>query len=331
MITADPSMPFVWRDGERVIRFGRGVGARVLETIDGPYSLLTTERGAATSPDLVAGAEEIHLVPRGQVDALAGSLRTAVRGGVLVALGGGRIIDVAKALAAAAAPRRVVAIPTTLSGAEMTAIHRMARGTPAGRARVRPAVVIADPELMCSGPPAALAASAMNALGHAIEAPLTRRANPVATMAAHEAVRLLVRGMSGGTRDIDALALAAVLAGYAIGGAGYGLHHVLSQTLARDADVGHGPANACMLPHSLGALEQRSGAPVGPPEISVDQLRAVATDAAGRAGAVRLRDLGVGERQLGELAQRAAQRVELEETAPRADAAELLAIYTAAW
>jgi alcohol dehydrogenase class IV len=115
------------------------------------------------------------------------------------------------------------------------------------------------------------------------------------------------------------------------GGAGYGLHHVLSQTLARAADVGHGAANACMLPHSLEALERRCAGSVGPPEISYDDLLAVATAAAGRAGAVRLRDLGVGERQLGELAQRAAQRVELEETAPRAQASEILAIYTAAW
>ena len=57
----------------------------------------------------------------------------------------------------------------------------------------------------------------------------------------------------------------------------------------------------------------------------------VAATGADRAGAVRLRDLGVSERQLGELAQRAAQRVELDETAPRADQNELLEIYTAAW
>ena len=40
------------------------------------------------------------------------------------------MIDVAKALAAADPPRRVAALPTTLSGAEMTAIHRHAAGVP---------------------------------------------------------------------------------------------------------------------------------------------------------------------------------------------------------
>lgn len=327
MSTVDPTAPFVWRDGERTIRFGRGTRASVLDAIDGPFSLLTSERAAASAPDLVAAAEELHLVRRGQVDVLAGALRPVVRGGVLVALGGGRIIDVAKALASASAPRRVVAIPTTLSGAEMTAIHRMAHGTPGGRPRVRPTLVIADPDLMCGGPPAAVAASAMNAFGHALEAPLTARANPVATMAAHEAARLIARGMSGST---DALALGALLGGYAIGSAGYGLHHVAAQTLSREADVGHGPANACILPHSIEALARRFPS-VGPPEMDIVALIDIARSAAETAGATRLRDLGVVREQIGELAQRASQRVELDQTAPRAEAAELFDLYTAAW
>jgi maleylacetate reductase len=44
-------------------------------------------------------------VPAGQVDVVAAQLRAAVTGSRLVALGGGRVIDVAKALAAADPPR----------------------------------------------------------------------------------------------------------------------------------------------------------------------------------------------------------------------------------
>ena len=59
----------------------------------------------------------------------------------------------------------MAAIPTTLSGAEMTAIHRLPAGQE-GVAGVRPALVLADPELMTSAPEAELRATAMNALAH---------------------------------------------------------------------------------------------------------------------------------------------------------------------
>ena len=78
-----------------------------------------------------------------------------------------------------------MAIPTTLSGAEMSRGHRRARGAPEDTANVRPAVVVNDPALSASQPVPELAASALNALGHAAEGPCTTRAHPVATLAAH--------------------------------------------------------------------------------------------------------------------------------------------------
>ena len=111
----------------------------------------------------------------------------------IVALGGGRVVDVAKAVAAALGDgARAMAIPTTLSGAELTRVHRHAAGVDEDTPRVRCAVVVCDPALAASQPGEELAASALNALGHAVEAPCTVAANPVATLAAHEAARLLV-------------------------------------------------------------------------------------------------------------------------------------------
>src|SRR5204862_3876977 len=109
----------------------------------------------------------------------------------------------------------------------------------------RARIVVNDPELGASQPAAERAASAANALGHAIEGPLTPGASPVPVLAAHEAARLLAH-----EDDLDALALGALLAGYVIDSTGYGLHHVLAQTLARFAGVWHGNANAAMLPHT---------------------------------------------------------------------------------
>ncbi|HVL94339.1 MAG TPA: iron-containing alcohol dehydrogenase [Solirubrobacteraceae bacterium] len=327
-----PAEPFDWRDGERAIHFGRGRLAEAVELCGGAgYTLLTTPRAEGDAPHVVEAAAEVVHVPAGRVDEIAGDLLERVRGERLLALGGGRVIDVAKAIAAAGGGRaRVAAVPTTLSGAEMTRGHRLARGAPAGSGHVRPAVVVCDPALAASQPRDALAASALNALGHAVEAPCTPRANPVATMAAHEAARLIAGALpDAGEPQRDELALAALLAGYSIDSAGYGLHHVLSQTLVRLTGIPHGSANAIMLPHSIGALAWRF------PRQHEALTRALGggepADVAARlcamTGATSLRELGVDADALARCADVAAARDDLDQTPPRAGRAELLALY----
>ncbi|MGI9100638.1 MAG: hypothetical protein ACR2H2_19470, partial [Solirubrobacteraceae bacterium] len=214
---------------------------------------------------------------------------------------------------------------TTLSAAEMTAVHRRAAGADGSLPGVRPAIVVNDPALSASQPDVALAASAANALGHAAEGPATIRASPVPALAGREAARLLAAAYGDdGEPDRDTLALGALLSGYAIDGGGYGLHHVMSQTLARFGGVGHGPANAAMLPHTLRALERR-GAP------GAGALVGLATELARRAQAVRLRDLGVDAAVLDACADAASSRAELDLIPPRPDRDELRGIYESAF
>jgi alcohol dehydrogenase class IV len=329
---------FCWRDGERVIRFGRGVAGEAVPALGGPgYLLLTTPRAAAQLPPVAEAAAGVHDVPRGAVPELAAAAlawaRTAGGDGRIVALGGGRVVDVAKAVAAAlGGGARAMAIPTTLSGAEMTRGHRHAEGVDEATPRVRCAAVVCDPALAASQPEPELAASALNALGHAVEAPCTVRSNPVATLAAHDAARRLVGAFRGAEPDRDELALGALLAGYTIDSTGFGLHHVLAQTLVRPGLVGHGAANAIMLPHTIPALARRF------PEEHAALTAALGEDP-GRAaarisaltGATRLRDLGVRVEDLDACAEAAAARPQLDETPPRAERDEVLALYQAAW
>lgn len=319
--------PFTWQDGERTIRFGRGALADAPALLGDGYALLTTERAAASAPDVVARAASVHLVGPGRVDELAGALVPDVSGTLVVALGGGRVIDTAKAVAAAWAGgerMRVAAIPTTLSAAEMTRGHRQARGSTEVRF-VRPAIVLNDPALCASQPEAGLAASAGNALSHAIEGPLTPRSSPVPALAARQAADLIAAGFAHAEPDRDALALGALLAGYTIDSASYGLHHVLSQTLVRELGAGHGPVNAALLPHTARAL--RSRFPAGVRAVDI----ATADGLALRTGAPRLRDQGIEADALPAVAEIAAQRPDLELTPPRADAGEILALYRAAY
>ena len=341
--------PFRWRDGERTIRFGRGAAADAVAELGGPgFLLLTTPRAAAQLAPVAEAAAGVHDVAGGEVPQLAaealawartaGSERSggerAARDGKrrLVALGGGRVVDAAKAVAAALGGARALAIPTTLSGAEMTRGHRHAEGVDEATPRVRCAVVLCDPALAASQPRPELAASALNALGHAVEAPCTVLANPVATLTAHDAARRLVGAFARDEPDRDELALGALLAGYTLDSAGFGLHHVLSQTLVRHGLAGHGPANAVMLPHTIGALAQRF------PDAHAALADALGEDPAAAAarvcaltGATRLRDLGVDRDALGACAEEAAARPQLDATPPRANVAELRALYDAAW
>jgi alcohol dehydrogenase class IV len=326
---------FDWRDGERTIHFGRGRLAKAVDLLGGPgYTLLTTPRAAAAAPQVAEAAGDVHDVPAGRVDEIAGDLLEHATGPRLVALGGGRVIDTAKSIAAARGGEpRVGAIPTTLSGAEMTRGHRRARGAPEGTGHVRPAIVVFDPVLAASQPVPELAASALNALGHAVEAPLTPHANPVSTLAAHEAARLIARSFPAGAEpDREALALAALLAGYAIDSASYGLHHVLSQTLARTAGIPHGAANAILLPHTIGALAWRFGPQheVLTDAVGGEDPAEVAARICALTGRTSLHELGVDSDTLARCADIAAVRDDLEQTPPRAGRAELMAIYESA-
>jgi alcohol dehydrogenase class IV len=324
---------FTWRDGERTIRFGRGTIAGAVETLGGEgYALLTTERAAAMAPGVVEGAAGVHMLGEGYVDELAGELLGSVARERVVALGGGRVVDTAKALAAASGGTQVaMAVPTTLSGAEMTRIHRRAAGSDQRAPTVRARVVVNDPDLSASQPLADLAASALNALSHAVEGPCTPLANPVATLAAHDGARLLARSL-GEQPDREALALGALLAGYVIDSTGYGLHHVLSQTLVRLAGASHGQANAVLLCHTIGALAWRFPQRIEALGIALeDDPSHVAARMCRLTGATRLRDIGVEREVLAECAAAAAERPELDLTPPRADRAELLALYEGAW
>src|SRR4051794_32976052 len=135
------------RDGERTIRFGKGSAAQASDLLsehgfDG-YTLLTTARAAGSAPLSPGRTLE---VPAGLVDEISAALLPETGEAPLVALGGGRVIDTAKAIGGVTgAP--VAAIPTTLSGAELTPFHRTPAGVDGARMG-RPPLVVAGGLLM---------------------------------------------------------------------------------------------------------------------------------------------------------------------------------------
>jgi alcohol dehydrogenase class IV len=285
---------FTWRDGERVVRFGPNVAAEAPERLERngfePFALLTTARAAESGPGLDTRASRVLHVPAGKVDEVSAALLGELPSGLsLVALGGGRVVDTAKALAGATGVR-CAAVPTTLSGAEMTPFHRLPAGVEGAR-MVRPSLVIADPDLMASAPPTRLAATAMNALAHAMEALYTPFRSPVTDLSALRAAALLAAGVTREPAARGDLALGALLAGWASGSTGIAFHHAVCQTV--------------VLPHSARLMAGRAPGPMselagalgdgsGDPEAAAGDIARLAA----RSGHTRLATLGVTEEHL---------------------------------
>jgi maleylacetate reductase len=258
------SESFVWRDAGRVVVFRAGGVAQAPQVLHehgfAEFELLTTPRALPGAPELEAAARAVHAVPAGQVPEAAAGLLDRVDARQLVALGGGRTIDTAKAVAAISGAR-VAAVPTTLSGAELTGIHRLPAGAESrARALVRPDLAIADPEAMTSQQEGALRASAMNALAHGADSLYTPFANPVSRMTALRGAELIAAALDEAPeeRNRAALAQGSLLCAYAIDSAAFGLHHVICQTLVRICNIPHAETNATILPRAMAFMVPRA-------------------------------------------------------------------------
>jgi alcohol dehydrogenase len=201
----------------------------------------------------------------------------------VLALGGGSVIDCAKAVVLShanrchpsrllgvwlyALPRRkgvpFYAIPTTAgTGSEATiaaVISDKARKSkaPIIDPKTAPGMVALDPLLTLGLPPAATAATGIDALTHAIEAYVSTMALPETDAWAKSAAAIIAKNLPAAYRDganINArrgMLLASCLAGMAFTRAGVGYVHAIAHQLGGLYHVPHGLANAIVLPYVL--------------------------------------------------------------------------------
>jgi alcohol dehydrogenase class IV len=299
------------------------------------YELLSTERALVVAADLREAAERTHLVPEGRVDAISVELAGEAGSERLVALGGGRVIDTAKAVASLSGSV-VAAIPTTLSGAPITGFHRLPAGREAEASGfVRPSLVIAYTDAMTDAPEPQLRATAMNALAHAADSLYTPLADPLSSETALRAAELLARTLDQppGSRDRAALALGAILGAMAVDRAGIALHHVLGQTAVRVLEIPHAETYAALLPHTTEAMRERAPEQVealaGALGTEPDRIR---ERIAALAGDRHLGELGPDQGRVGEVLDQALARPDLARMTPgEVSRSDLEAILEAAW
>lgn len=176
-----------------------------------------------------------------------------------VSMGGGSATGFSKAVALELATPQLC-VPTTYAGSEMTPIWGMTEGGEkrTGRdIRALPSTVIYDPELTIGLPIEIAGPSAMNALAHAAEGLYAKGANPVTSLVALEAVRVLSTHVPLMCADPDNLEqrshvlYGAYLAGATLAVAGTDLHHRTNHILGGLFDLDHGKMNAVVLPYAL--------------------------------------------------------------------------------
>jgi alcohol dehydrogenase class IV len=175
----------------------------------------------------------------------------------LIALGGGSVIGLAKALSLRSGLPQLV-LPTTYAGSEMTPILGETRDGIKTTQRSRdilPDTVIYDVDLTMSLPAAISATSGLNAMAHAVEALYAPEANPIISLMAEEAIASLGRALprivaTPSDRDArgDAL-LGAWLCGTCLGAVSMSLHHKLCHVLGGSFDLPHAETHAIVLPH----------------------------------------------------------------------------------
>jgi alcohol dehydrogenase class IV len=216
-------------------------------------------------------------IPDPTTDSLAAGLEAIRAHGAdsIVALGGGSPIDTAKALAVLAvrgghmrelkAPFQfvgealpVIAVPTTAgTGSEVTQFTIITDSESnekmlcAGPGYLAKAAII-DYELTLSMPPRLTADTGIDALTHAIEAYVSRKANAVSDTYALAAISRIGRFLRRAYRDGDDLVareemmVAATLAGMAFSNASVALVHGMSRPLGAHFRIAHGMANAML-------------------------------------------------------------------------------------
>jgi len=293
---APPRIAFGWGRRREVGKMARSLadrrafvvcGSRTLAASGGLSEIHAALRAAKLD---VVDATQISREPEvDDVDRLVAFLRdqrVTAEHDLLIAVGGGSAIDLAKAAAALATngdgesvvaylegvgagltisqtPLPLLAMPTTGgTGSEATKNAVISNYDPPYKKSLRsdlmvPRAVLVDPELTIGVSRRTTAASGLDAITQCIESYISRRARPVARALAAEGLRRAVPMLAVAVEDPsnrqarESMSHAALLSGMALANSGLGVAHGVAAALGVQAGIAHGVACAFMLPIAL--------------------------------------------------------------------------------
>ena len=198
----------------------------------------------------------------------------------IVAVGGGSVMDTAKAIGIiianpefadvvsleGVAPTKnksvpILALPTTSGTAAEVTINYVITDEANRKKMVCvdphdiPVCAIVDSDLMMSMPKGLCASTGMDALTHAIEGYITPGAWEMSDMVELKAIKLIAESLydsvQGDPKARETMALAQYIAGMGFSNVGLGIVHSMAHPLGAFYDTPHGVANALLLPYVL--------------------------------------------------------------------------------
>ena len=242
----------------------------------------------------------------------------AFDGDCIIAVGGGSVMDTAKAVGIiiknpefadvrsleGVAPTKnhavfTIAVPTTAGTAAEVTINYVITDVERKRKFVCvdvndiPEIAVVDPDMMHSMPEGLTASTGMDALTHAIEGYTTAGAWEMTDMMHLEAIRLISANLRAALKNDEecrkGMALGQYIAGMGFSNVGLGIAHSMAHTLGAVYDTPHGVACAMMLPIVMEYNADCTGEKYreiaramgvkGVDEMSVEEYRAAAVNA----------------------------------------------------
>lgn len=313
-----------------------------LDTHSWKSVLVVTDKGVAQAGLLACLEEQLAgldyavydgILPNPTVQCIENALAYTQGRDALIAIGGGSVIDSAKAINAVkthggsvldyegndAVPGPcgpLIAIPTTAgTGSEVTFIAMVTvpertQKLPLVSRYLAPTLAIIDPELTKTLPPRVTAHTGLDALAHAIETVVSISAQPISDLLALHAIKLIAEHLPRAVRDgsdMEAranLSYAALIAGIAFNNGWVGLAHAIAHALGGMYDLPHGLCCALALPATMefnldvqrAKYEQIARAlGAASAEEGIERVRALMTEVG---VPLRLREVGVRESDL---------------------------------
>jgi alcohol dehydrogenase class IV len=289
-------MRFEFATAQRVI-FGSGAFQELtgLARALGKRPLVVTGQHPERFPELMAALTSQGLTPTLLPTSGEPSVGSVCQGAQLaagaqvdlvIAIGGGSVLDAGKAVAALAVnpgdpmqhlevvglgrplvhpPLPIIAVPTTAgTGSEVTRNAVLTSPEHGMKVSLRhewmlPRVALVDPELTYELPPDLTASTGLDALTQLIEPYLSLRANPLTDALCLEGLMRASRSLSRAWEDghdqeaREDMALASLLGGMALANAGLGAVHGLAAPLGGLISAPHGAVCAVLLPHVMEA------------------------------------------------------------------------------
>jgi alcohol dehydrogenase class IV len=251
-------------------------GLKKLGLVDSAYNSLSA---AGLNVTLFS---EVEADPSDNTVLLAVELAKSVQADIIIGIGGGSSMDVAKLVALLANPKStqtlsdiygvdqvqdqrlpLIQVPTTAgTGSEVTTIAIVTTGntTKSGIVshRLLPDLALLDAELTLGLPATVTAATGIDAMVHAIEAYTSHiKKNPLSDLLAKEALKLLAANISTAVHQgqnmtaRSSMLLGSTLAGQAFANAPVAAVHALAYPLGGHFHIPHGLSNSLLLPAVL--------------------------------------------------------------------------------